>query len=132
MQELSKEFKAIVGDKPVTQEEFDRNKNNTIMGLPGQYETNGAVRQSLSTMSKYSLPDDYFKTYESKVRALGLEDVRKVGKQIVDPGKLNWFVVGDKEKILDNLKKLEFDEIILIDADGNPLQPTETQIKKKN
>lgn len=132
MQELSKEFKAIVGDKPVTQEEFDRNKNNTIMGLPGQYETNGAVRQSLSTMSKYSLPDDYFKTYESKVRALGLEDVRKVGKQIVAPDKLNWFVVGDKEKILDNLKKLGFDEIILIDADGNPLQPTETQIKKKN
>ena len=132
MQELSKEFKAIVGDKPVTQEEFDRNKNNTIMGLPGQYETNGAVRQSLSTMSKYSLPDDYFKTYESKVRALGLEDVRKVGKQIVAPDKLNWFVVGDKEKILENLKKLGFDEIILIDADGNPLQPTETQIKKKN
>jgi zinc protease len=132
MEELSKEFKAIVGDKPVTQEEFDRNKNNTIMGLPGQYETNRAVRQSLTNMSKYNLADDYYKTYESKVRALTLEDVRKVGKQLVDPAKLNWFAVGDKEKILPDLKKLGFDEIILIDADGNPLQPTETQIKKKN
>jgi predicted Zn-dependent peptidase len=130
--ELSKEFKAIVGDKPVTQEEFDRNKNNTIMGLPGQYETNRAVRQSLTTMSKYGLSDDYYKTYESKVRALTLEDVRKVGKQVVEPAKLNWFAVGDKEKILQDLKKLGFDEIIIIDADGNPMQPTETQIKKKN
>lgn len=132
MEELSKEFKTIVGDKPVTQEEFDRNKNNTIMGLPGQWETNRSVRQSLTAVSKYGLPDDYYKTYESKVRALTLEDVRKVSKQLVDPTKLNWFAVGDKEKILEDLKKLGFDEIILIDADGNPLQPTETQIKKKN
>lgn len=132
MEELSKEFKAIASDKPVTQEEFDRNKNNTIMGLPGQWETNRSVRQSLTTVSKYGLPDDYYKTYESKVRALTLEDVRKVSKQLVDPAKLNWFAVGDKEKILEDLKKLGFDEIILIDADGNPLQPTETQIKKKN
>lgn len=132
MEELSKEFKTIVSDKPVTQEEFDRNKNNTIMGLPGQWETNRSVRQSLTSVSKYGLPDDYYKTYESKVRALTLEDVRKVSKQLVDPAKLNWFAVGDKEKILEDLKKLGFDEIILIDADGNPLQPTETQIKKKN
>ena len=132
MQELGKEFKAIVGDKPVTQEEFERNKSNTLMGLPGQWETNGAVRSSLTSMSKYGLPDDYYKTYEGKVRNLTLDDVRKVGKQLVDPAKLNWFAVGDKEKILESLKELGFDEIILIDADGNPLQPTENQLKKKN
>jgi len=132
MQELNKEFKAIVGDKPVTQEEFDRNKNNTIMALPGQYETNRAVRQSLNTLNKYGLPDDYYKTYENKVRALTLEEVRKVGKQLVDPTKLNWFAVGDKEKIMEDLKKMGFDEIIIIDADGNPVKPTETQVKKKN
>ncbi|MBK7651790.1 MAG: insulinase family protein [Flammeovirgaceae bacterium] len=82
-------------------EEFDRNKSNTIMGLPGQWETNRSVSQSLTTVSKYGLPDDYYKTYESKVRALTLEDVRKVSKQLVTPAKLNWFVVGDKEKILE-------------------------------
>jgi predicted Zn-dependent peptidase len=132
MQEIGKEFKAVVGDKPITQEEFDRNKSNTLMGLPGQWETNGAVRSSLTSMSKYGLPDDYYKTYEGKVRSLTLDDVRKVGKQLVDPAKLNWFAVGDKEKILEGLKELGFDEIILIDADGNPLQPTESQLKKKN
>ena len=132
MQELTKEFKAVVGDKPITQEEFDRNKSNTVMALPGQWETNGAVRNSLSTMSKYGLPDDYYKTYESKVRGLSLDDVNKVGKQVVKPDGLNWFVVGDKEKIMDGLKQLGFDEIILIDADGNPLQPTEGPLKKKN
>ena len=62
-----------------------------------------------------------------------LEDVRKVSKQLVDPAKLNWFAVGDKDKIIEGLKQIGFDEIILIDADGNPLQPIEGQIKgKKN
>ena len=93
------------------------------MQLPGQWETNRAVRQSLETMSKYGLPEDYYKTYDTKVRNMTLDDVRKVCKQLVDPSKLNWFVVGDKEKIMKGLKEIGFDQIILIDADGNPLQP---------
>ena len=101
------------------------------MQLPGQWETNRAVRQSLGTMNKYGLSDDYYKTYEGKVRSMTLEDVRKVSKQLVDPAKLNWFAVGDKDKIIEGLKQIGFDEIILIDADGNPLQPTEGQIKSK-
>src|SRR5258706_3953362 len=63
LQEVMKEFKAVVNDKPITTEEFDRNKSNVILQLPGQWETNRAVRQSLVTMSKYSLADDYYKTY---------------------------------------------------------------------
>ena len=121
---MMKEFTAIAKDKPVTTEEFDRNKSNVILQLPGQWETNRAVRQSLETISKYSLPEDYYKTYDAKVRSMTLDDVRKVSKQLVDPSKLNWFVVGDKEKIMKGLKEIGFDQIVLIDADGNPLQPS--------
>ena len=121
---MMKEFTAIAKDKPVTTEEFDRNKSNVILQLPGQWETNRAVRLSLETISKYSLPEDYYKTYDAKVRSMTLDDVRKVSKQLVDPSKLNWFVVGDKEKIMKGLKEIGFDQIVLIDADGNPLQPS--------
>lgn len=99
------------------------------MQLPGQWETNRSVRQSLETISKYGLTDDYYKTFDSKVRTLTLEDVRKTSKQLIDPSRLEWFVVGDKEKIIKGLKEIGFDEIILIDADGNPLQPA-GEIKK--
>jgi hypothetical protein len=34
---------------------------------------------------------------------------------------VNWFVVGDKSKILDSLKTLSY-EIIEVDADGNVLK----------
>jgi zinc protease len=133
IQEVMKEFKAIVSDKPLTQEEFDRNKNNVIMQMPGQWETNNAVRQSLSNIAKYGLPDDYYKNYDKNVRAMSIDDVRKLAKQVLDPSRLNWFAVGDKEKILKSLKEIGFDEIVLIDADGNPLQPTgEIKTTKNN
>jgi predicted Zn-dependent peptidase len=121
--EIIKEFKAFVGDKPVTQEEFDRNKNNTVLQLPGRWETNGSVIGSIQEVVKYGLPFDYYKTYDKNVRALSLQDVQKVSKQVVNPNKLTWFVVGDKEKIMSGLKELGFAEIIEIDADGNPIRP---------
>jgi predicted Zn-dependent peptidase len=131
IQEMIKEFKAIVNDKPVTKEEFERVKSNTVMQLPGRWETNGSVRGSLDEIVKYGLPEDYYKNYDKTVRALTLQDVQKLGKEIIKPGDLTWFVVGDKEKIMQGLKDIGFDEIILVDPDGNPLQPT-GEIKTKS
>lgn len=50
-----------------------------------------------------------------------LDDVHKVTKALIKPNNLQWFVVGDKEKILPGLKELGFDEVILVDTDGNPV-----------
>jgi predicted Zn-dependent peptidase len=123
-QEIVKEFKAIAGDKPVTKDEFDRTKNNGILQLPGRWETNAAVRGSLDEIVKYGLPEDYFKNYDKNFRSLTLDEVQKLTQKIIVPSNLTWFVVGDKAKVLDGLKQLGFNEIVLIDADGNPLQPT--------
>jgi zinc protease len=127
--EVIKEFKAFAGDKPMTQEEFDRNKNNTILGLPGRWETNGSVSGSIIEIEKYGLPQDYYKNFDRNVRALTLEDARKASKSIVIPDKLTWFVVGDKEKVMKGLSEVGFAEIVVIDADGNPVKPAATKIQ---
>jgi len=46
--------------------------------------------------------------------------VNEISREVVNPSKVNWFVVGDKEKIIEKLDNLGFEEIIEIDADGNP------------
>jgi predicted Zn-dependent peptidase len=122
-QEIIKEFKAIVGDRPVTAEEFNRTKENGILKLPGQWETSISIRSSIEEIVKYGLPEDYYKNYDKNFRALTLDDVQKLSKKIITPSNLTWFVVGDKAKIIDGLKEVGFSEIVLIDADGNPLQP---------
>ncbi len=45
-QEVIKEVTSFVGDKPMTQAEFDKTKQNTVLGMAGMWETNARVNNS--------------------------------------------------------------------------------------
>jgi len=124
IQELKKEVTQFVGNKPATSEEVEKAKTNRVLQLPGQWETNNAVNNSIVTIVKYGLDDDYYQTYDQSVWALSLQDIESLSKTMIHPSELNWFVVGDKEVISEKLEDLGFDEIVELDADGNPLNPT--------
>ena len=83
-------------------------------------------------MVKYNLSDDYYKTYDQKVRNLSLEDVQKLSSQIIIPENMNWFVVWDKEKIITSLEEIGFDEIIIVDGDGNQISPENKKVEVTN
>ncbi len=117
VQEIVKEVNAFVGDKQMTQAEFDKTKQNTVLGTAGMWETNAAVNNSAKTIVKYGLADDYWKTYSNKVQNLTLKDVQSVAKTIVQPGNLGWFMAGDAAKTMPGLQQLGL-EIIQIDAEG--------------
>ncbi|MBD8488875.1 insulinase family protein [Echinicola sp. CAU 1574] len=131
IQELQKELSEFVTSRPATEEELEKVKNNQVLGLPGQWETNSSVNSSLYNMVKYNLPDDYYQKYDANVRNLDLSDVKKVSEEVVKPENVNWFVVGDKAKIIDKLDSLGFDQIIEIDTDGNPIKKELPKIKKE-
>ncbi|WPP49047.1 M16 family metallopeptidase [Catalinimonas niigatensis] len=132
LQEIIKEFQQVTGDKPITKEEFEKTKNNTILQLPGRWETNGSVAGSLNEMVKYGLDEDYYKNFDASVRNLSLEDVQSLTKKMLKPDQLQWFVVGDKEKIMKGLQEIGFDEVVEIDADGNPLQTANVKLDTGN
>jgi predicted Zn-dependent peptidase len=117
IQEVVKEVNAFVGDKPMTQSEFDKTKQNTVLGMSGMWETNAAVNGSLRDVVKYNLPDDYWKKYGGKVQGLSLKDVQLTAKSMVQPSNLGWFLAGDAAKTLPGLKELGM-EVIQIDANG--------------
>jgi len=119
--ELRKEISEFITSRPATQAELDKVKTNQVLKLPGQWETNNAVNNSLYNLVKYNLDDDYYQKYDSNVRNLSLVDLQSVSKKIVKPEAVNWFVVGDRAKIASKLDELGFDAIVEIDADGNPL-----------
>ena len=123
-EEIIKEVTQFVGDKPVTQAELDKVKTNKVLQLPGRWETNNSVSNSVNNIVKYGLADDYYQTFDANVRNLGLKGVNSTAKELIYPGEMNWFIVGDKAKIIDKLKEVGFDEIIEIDSDGNPLKPS--------
>ncbi|MCL6265818.1 M16 family metallopeptidase [Flagellimonas myxillae] len=131
--ELRKEISEFVSTRPATQEELDKVKTNQVLKLPGQWETNASVNASIRNLIRYDLPDNYYQTYDQNVRNLALDDLHAVSKQVVKPEAVNWFMVGDRAKIASKLDELGFDNIIEIDADGNPLVPAlqqpETELK---
>jgi predicted Zn-dependent peptidase len=119
--ELRKELSQFVSTNPATQAELDKVKTNAVLQLPGQWETNASVNSSLYNLVKYNLPDDYYQTYDSNVRNIALTDLHNISNQVVEPNKVNWFVVDDRAKIATKLDALGFDSIVEIDADGNPI-----------
>jgi predicted Zn-dependent peptidase len=117
IQEVIKEVNLFVGDKQMTQPEFDKTKQNTVLGMSGMWETNAAVNGSVRDIVKYNLPDDYWQKYGNKVQTLTLKDVQATAKSIVQPGNLGWFLAGDAAKTLPGLQQLGM-EVIQIDANG--------------
>lgn len=93
-------------------------KLNKTLELPGSWETNNAILNSLSEIVDYNLPDNYYDTYVKKINSLSDSEITKVAKRILAPDKMIWVVVGDLSKIEDPLKELGY-KINVIDTDGN-------------
>ena len=118
VQEIYKEISEIAGDKPATEDELNKVKLNQVLELPGSWETNNAVGQTLVDMVTYNLPDNYIETFINKVKNLNLEDINQNARRVLHPDNIVWVVVGDKVKVEAGLREIGY-EIKDIDGDGN-------------
>jgi zinc protease len=121
IREMLGEFTRIVGDAPATEAELDRVVRTNTLSLPGRWESGGAVLSSLNEIVRYGLPDDYWDGYAERVENVSLDDVQRAAGDVLAPDSLYWVVVGDRSAIEADLAGLGFDEIRLLDTDGNPL-----------
>ena len=116
--EMMKEISQYVGEKPATDAEVQQVIEQNSLSLPGQWETNGRVANSLINMVSYDLADNYYDTYASKIKSLNKEEIIDAAKRVVKPKNLIWVVVGDKSKIEAGIKTLGY-IVKYIDGDGN-------------
>jgi zinc protease len=120
--EIRKELTDIASTKPVTQDELDKVKNNSILELPGSWETNGAVLGAIGDMVRFGLPDDYWAKYPGEVKSLDKAKVDAAAKEVVNTGGLVWVVVGDRAKIEAGIRELNLGKVSIMDADGKMVQ----------
>jgi zinc protease len=121
MEEMNKEFRGIVGDRPVTAEELQKIQDNETLKLPGSRETMNSVGQSIIDIVQYGLPDDYDETYAAKVKALHPADVNKAAKEVVRAQNMIWVVVGDRAKIEAGVRELNLGELQFLSPEGKAL-----------
>jgi zinc protease len=120
--ELNKELRGILTDKPVGAAELAKTQDQETLELPGSRETLDALQTSIDDQVQYGLPDDYWQTYGSKVRALTVSDVGAAAKTIVHPDNIIWIVVGDRAKIEPGIRELNMAEVHILSPDGKIIQ----------
>jgi zinc protease len=122
LSELVKEYKDIVGGKPIDEKELKDEQSNATLGLPGSFETVQQLAGAYSQILQYGLPEDYFNTFTEKAMSLTPASANEIAKKFILPDHLVWVVVGDMNKIEAGIRELNLGEIHKIDADGNPVQ----------
>jgi zinc protease len=122
MVELVKEYKNIVGGKPITEGELKDEQSNTTLGLPGSFETVQQLSGAYGNILEYGLPEDYYDTFTPKVLSLTPENANEISKKYILPDHLLWVVVGDMGKVESGIRELNLGDVHKIDADGRPLQ----------
>jgi zinc protease len=122
LSELVKEYKDIVGGKPIDEKELKDEQSNATLGLPGSFETVQQLAGAYSQILQYGLPEDYFNTFTAKAMSLTPASANEIAKKFILPDHLVWVVVGDMNKVEAGIRELNLGEIHKIDADGNPVQ----------
>ena len=105
--ECIKELKGIRGDIPVSQTEFNNNKQNLIRSFPGGFETNGQITGQFSSLVTYGLPDNFFAEYIRNINGITMADVNRVANKYLTPDKMAILVVGDKALIEPKLREID-------------------------
>src|SRR6185437_12155398 len=122
MQEMLKELTQYVGDKPVTEAEFDKVQKNTVMQLPGLWETNSSVLNTLQSAIEYDRGINYLKNYPAMLQDLTLTDIRDAALKVDKPKNLTWVIVGDRSKIEKGIQELNLGPIKYLDPEGNEVK----------
>ncbi|HYE45040.1 MAG TPA: pitrilysin family protein [Caulobacter sp.] len=122
MQEFKKELEGAVGSRPITAEELAKAQTDMIQSLPGQWETGGAVLASLSSLYTLERPADFWDSYAPGLKAVDVAGINAAAKRVIRPGEITWVVVGDRARIEKDLKDLGYGPVIVVDADGKPVQ----------
>lgn len=120
--EILKELTQYVGDKPATEEEFDKVQKNEVMQLPGVWETNSSVLNQLQSAIEYDRGLNYLKNYPSMLQDLTLTDIRNAATKVDKPKNITWVIVGDRSKIEKGIQELNLGPIKYIDTEGNEVK----------
>jgi predicted Zn-dependent peptidase len=103
---LKQQMADFLTTKGITQAELQRTINGSVRELPGSFETSADVLGEMQRDVLYQRPFDYVETLAERYKAMTAPELDAVIRKAVDPAKLTWVVVGDKAKVLPQLKDL--------------------------
>ncbi|UZH53903.1 insulinase family protein [Salinimicrobium tongyeongense] len=107
----------------ITPEDLEFTKNALIKSNARRFETQSSLLGMLQERSAYDLPADYIKQEEEVIRNMSLEQHRKLAQKYLDESKMAYLVVGDAATQFEQFKDMGFDEVKLINKQGEEVKP---------
>lgn len=92
----------------MTSEELDFAKKSLRSGDALRYETPGQKASFISTIANRNLPKDYIDQQNKLLSELTLTELNQLAKELLPLDKMVIVIVGDQEKVGENLKKLGY------------------------
>src|SRR5699024_3248669 len=96
-------------------------KNALIKSNARRFETQQSLLGMLQEINLYDLPHNYIENEEKIVDSMTLEQHKALANQYLDASKMAYVVVGDAATQFDQFKSMGFDEVVLLDRDGNEI-----------
>jgi zinc protease len=100
--------------KGVTEEELSFAKSSIIRKFPLNFETFRQVASHIIGRVIYDLPDNYFEKYIQNINAVTIDEVNNAAKENIFVDSEMTVLVGDKDKLLEQLKDDNFGEIKVV------------------
>ena len=120
--ELQHELTQYLNEKPATEMEFNKVRGNSILQLPGTWETNDAVLGSLQDAIKYNRGIAYLNNYAAMLQNMQLPTIKTAAQKVIKPNSLTWVIVGDRSVIEKGIKDLNVGTLKYIDSEGNEVR----------
>ena len=101
----------------ISSKELEFAKSSIIKRFPSNFETYRQISANVNSKVIHTLPADYFETYVQKINSIDLNAVNNIAESVIREDELLTVLVGDSEKINEQITEEEFGEKILIEFD---------------
>ena len=103
----------------ISPEDLEFTKNALIKSNALRFETQWSLLGMLQEMSAYDLDPKYIEKEEEIIGAMTLEQHKQLAQKYLDESKMAYLVVGDAATQLDQFREMGFDEVKVLDKQGN-------------
>jgi zinc protease len=112
MVEFMKELRGLAGERPITAQEFETQRQKMILGYPSQFEKNMPVAQNLSRDWGWGMPISEMQTLPRRLAAVSLEQVNAFVRKYAQADRAVFVLLGDGEKIEPGLRDLGLGDVV--------------------
>jgi zinc protease len=106
----------------ITKEDLDFTKNALIKSNARRFETQFSLLGMLQEMSNYNLDANYIEEEEAIIRNMTLEQHKGLANKYLDESKMAYLIVGDATTQYPQFKDMGFDEVMLVDKEGDEVK----------